>query len=109
MFRYLRNELTADQQQELNEWRQASPENEEFFRRQTDLEKIRDNLKEMNDHKDIVWQKIVARSPEFVAPPVRKINFQIVWGRSHCCGAAHIHLWPCIISSSDSGEKRTRV
>lgn len=109
MFRYLRNELTADQQQQLDEWRKASPENEEFFRQQTDLEKMRDNLKEMNDHKDAVWQKIVDRSPEFAAPPVRKINFQIVWAAAIAALLLIFTVGPALYRSVTQGKKEQRV
>ncbi len=79
LFRYLRNELTPDQQRELDEWRSASPMNEEIFRQETDLENISRDLKEMYAHKEGVWQKMLEKMPELAQTPVRKIGFKFIW------------------------------
>jgi transmembrane sensor len=79
IFRYLRDELSEDQLRELNEWRESSPQNEQIFREETDLENIRSGLKEMYDNKDKVWQKILEKAPQAAIQPVHKRVYLRVW------------------------------
>ena len=79
LFRYLRDELTPEQELELNEWRKASPENEEMFQLETNLENISTDLKEMYDHKEATWQKILNKAPHLATPPKRIINLRWGW------------------------------
>jgi transmembrane sensor len=79
IFRYLRDELTEDQLRELNEWRKSSPQNEQIFREETDIENIRSGLKEMYDNQDPVWQKMLEKAPQIGVPGVRKRFFPGLW------------------------------
>ncbi len=78
IFRYLRDELTPDQDRELTEWRDASPENEQFFQEEIDPEKIRSDLAEMYEHKDGIWDQILSQTPEFSGKtvPLRKPHWK---------------------------------
>jgi ferric-dicitrate binding protein FerR (iron transport regulator) len=69
IFRYLRGELSADQERELSEWRSQSAGNEQFFQEETDPENIRRDISEMYANKDLVWQKILEKVPELDKAP----------------------------------------
>jgi ferric-dicitrate binding protein FerR (iron transport regulator) len=69
LFRFIRQELSPEDERELNEWRAVSPENEAFFQEATDPENIRRDLAEMYASKDEVARKIRERYPDF---PVEK-------------------------------------
>jgi transmembrane sensor len=64
MFRYIRNELTPDEDQELSEWRSLAPANEQLFQDETDPDNIRNEMKEMYANKEAVFQKIREKYPE---------------------------------------------
>jgi len=64
LFRYTRDELSAEENHELSEWRSLSPENEEIFKKETNPDYIRDEMKEMYANKNAVFQKITEKYPE---------------------------------------------
>ncbi len=65
IFWYLRDELSREQARELTEWRNASPENEQFFQEEIDPENIRKEISDMYANKDKVWEKIMEKDPGF--------------------------------------------
>jgi transmembrane sensor len=64
MFRYIRDELSFEETQELDEWRALAPENEQLFQDETNPANIRNMIKEMYEDKDVIFQKIRKRYPE---------------------------------------------
>jgi ferric-dicitrate binding protein FerR (iron transport regulator) len=65
MFKYLRDELSPEETEELNSWRFRSPENEEIFLRETDPELIRKDITEMYRSREAILEKIKERYPGF--------------------------------------------
>ncbi len=109
LFRYLRNELTPDQQRELDEWRNASTKNEEIFRQEVDLEKIGKDLKEMYAHKDRVWQKMLEKMPELAQIPARKIDFRIVWAAAAATLLLILTVGPALYRRMIYGKEKAPV
>src|SRR6202035_3218237 len=73
LFKYLRNELTERERLELNNWRQESDTNEIKFKELTDLENIREIMKDYYSYKDKAWKKLLANAPELKIGSVKKI------------------------------------
>jgi ferric-dicitrate binding protein FerR (iron transport regulator) len=65
LFRSIRQELSPEDERELNAWRAISPENEALFQEATDPENIRRDLAEMYASKDEAAQKIREQYPDF--------------------------------------------
>jgi transmembrane sensor len=81
LFRYVRKELTQDEERELTAWRYASPENESLFQEKTDRENILSDLAEYLDAKDRIFQKVKSSYPGPWRKPIvdrRLRRFQIL-------------------------------
>ncbi|HWY34604.1 MAG TPA: hypothetical protein VNX68_08155, partial [Nitrosopumilaceae archaeon] len=72
LFKYLRNELTEREHFELNNWRQESDTNEMKFKELTDLENIREIMKDYYSYKDKAWKKLLVKAPELGNGTVKK-------------------------------------
>jgi ferric-dicitrate binding protein FerR (iron transport regulator) len=80
IFRYLRGELSGEQERELSEWRSLSDENEQFFQEEIDPDTIRRDLSDMYANKEIVWQKILEKAPGLHNAPIsgKRSRFSII-------------------------------
>jgi len=72
IFRYLRGELSGEEERELSEWRSLSDENEQFFQEEIVPENIRKDISDMYANKEVVWQKILEKAPGLHNAPVSK-------------------------------------
>ncbi len=63
LFRFIRNELTQEEELELSKWRSLSVENERFFQRETDPEHLRSEISQIYASKDRVLKKIKGQYP----------------------------------------------
>jgi transmembrane sensor len=64
IFRYIRQELTVEEELELTAWVEESPENQRFFEEETDPVNIRKDITAMYHDKDLVYKKILEKHPE---------------------------------------------
>jgi hypothetical protein len=81
IFCYIRRELTRRERAELNAWRTLSPKNEQFFQDAIDPEKIRRNMKSIEENKPLLWEKLREEYPrvrELKPPKQRSIAFRIM-------------------------------
>lgn len=72
IYKYLKDDLTRTERDELMDWVNQSPENLSLFERLTDREMIRNAIREMLDIKESMWEKLVAKAPELQNEPVRR-------------------------------------
>lgn len=77
MFRYVRNELDRNGKDELNAWRNESPENEQMFQRKTDSENILRDIAVYLETKELAFQKLKASFPQIWAKPVVKMRSRV--------------------------------
>lgn len=77
MFRYVRNELDRNGKDELNAWRNESPENEQMFQRKTDSENILRDIAVYLETKELAFQKLKASFPQIWAKPVIKMRSRV--------------------------------
>ena len=63
IFKYITNQLTPRQEETLTAWRNLSPENEKFFQEETDLEHIRQRLKDHEESTTRIWKKLQQSFP----------------------------------------------
>ena len=78
LFRYTRDELSAEEKHELSEWCSLSPENEEIFKKETNPDYIRDEMKEMYANKNAVFQKITEKYPELSDNSRPYLKFRLI-------------------------------
>lgn len=76
IFKFLRNEVSEAEKLALTEWRAASPENEERFRRLTGTEQIREMMSDYYSTKEKAWAKLLELAPE-LKPVVRPMSTPI--------------------------------
>ena len=63
LFRYIRKELTCDEERELTSWRYVSAENEKLFQEKTDRRLILSDLGKYLERRDQIFQKIKNQYP----------------------------------------------
>jgi transmembrane sensor len=63
LFKYLRNELSGEEEKQLSQWRHESERNEELFERLTDPDQVRELMQGLYSRKRS-WDKIIAQAPE---------------------------------------------
>ena len=82
LFKYLRSELSHEDEIELNNWRKAK-NNEAIFQKLTDPEQVRELMKDLYSRRN-AWNKLLTLAPELKPDTViRKI-----WWRSFSVAAA---------------------
>ncbi len=72
MFLHQCGELSAKQKAELLAWRNLSPANETVFRNGTDPDRLASSMKRLQDNKEIIFNKIMAR--QYAPVPAAEIR-----------------------------------
>jgi transmembrane sensor len=78
LLKYLRNELGVEEERQLKDWREASPENDKLFREISDPESLHSMVREYYRFKDKVWEKIVEQAPELGENKVKRIQIRTI-------------------------------
>jgi transmembrane sensor len=64
LFKWVRNELTFEEEMELKEWRESSPDNEALFIKLSDPDKLRGLMQDYYSYKEKAWNKLLDKAPE---------------------------------------------
>jgi len=98
IIKHLRDELTVEEQLELQQWINLSDHNRETFLQLTDPDKIDKDLKEYHEAKTNVWDKIDARIKILAIPEAPVPNIRPFSRRLRIYVAAAVLLVVCITS-----------
>jgi hypothetical protein len=113
MFKYMREELSSEEEKELTAWRNASHRNEEFFKDETNPKKLGQWIVEMFDEKKRVADRIREQYPDFmkarkIKPVIRvlKITGLAVAAMLAIIVAANVYVYRIFVMPKKDSENR---
>jgi ferric-dicitrate binding protein FerR (iron transport regulator) len=75
IIKHLKGTLSPSEQQQLDVWLAASPENRTLFDALTDEQQMNETLAAYTEDKKVIWSKIIEQAPELHETPVYRIRW----------------------------------